>query len=463
VAAPSPAAVPLPRAEENDDEIESRNANTKPNALGRSGAGMKIHLKKGHDALTLTLPDDKAVQVLEGNSIPPLAPDKIAEIIARGIKAHSPGDLAGKRTAILIPDDTRLWARGDRFVPHIVKARFSVGLPEGRLKIIIAIGTHRAMPPSQFSQLAGSFDGRNVAILNAANRDRSRLIHLGVTSRGTSVEITRDAVEADHIVIFGGVLHHHLAGYGGGRKYILPGIAGYDAVQQNHSLAIRPDGTPHPLVQAATLRGNPVHEDLEEAADLFLKEKTCTYVAVAVNGRGEIFHCGVGPLGPTFLSACRKLDQACCLKVPHSGDFALISAGGHRTDGQLYQATKALFNAARVVKKGGAILFVAGCSEGVGNQVFADALSTFKTDPGKLGDRLAKVFDMPAFVALQVIELLDKFHIGLLSDLAPELARELGFHVVADAQSWVDGLAGRGYIIPFAENILALPETHESR
>jgi nickel-dependent lactate racemase len=423
---------------------------------------MRVHLKKGFDTLLLELPDAKATQVLEGESIPPLDPTKIAAIIAHGIKTHSPGDLAGKRTALLIPDDTRLWARGDRCVPHIVNALLDLGVPEQRLKIIIAIGTHKEMNPSQFSQLAGSFGDRKVTILNAANRDRARLVRVGVTSRGTAVDLTREAVEADHIVIFGGVLHHLLAGYGGGRKYILPGIAGYDAVQQNHSLVIRPDGTLHPKVQAATLEGNPVHEDLEEAAALFLRGKTCTYVAVAANGRGEIFHCGVGPLAPTFLGACRQLDRACCLKVPQKGDFALISAGGHRTDRQLYQAIKALFNAAKVVKKGGAILFVAGCSEGVGNQAFADALRAFKTDPGSLGDRLAKAFNMPSYVALRVIELLGRFRIGLVSDLAPDLARELGFQVVTDAQSWVDDLQGGGYIIPFAENILALPEKNAS-
>jgi nickel-dependent lactate racemase len=424
---------------------------------------MRVHLKKGHDTLALELPDEKAAQVLEGETIPPLDPKEIAAVIAHGIRSHSPEDLAGRRTALLIPDDTRLWARGDRCVPHIVNALIDLGLPEERLKIIIATGTHKAMDPSQFHQLAGSVGDRKATILNAANTDRSRLVHLGVTSRGTAVDITREAVEADHIVIFGGVLHHLLAGYGGGRKYILPGIAGYDAVQQNHSLAIGPDGTPHPMVQAASLKGNPIHEDLEEAANLFLEGKTCTYVAVAANGRGEIFHCGVGPLAPTFLSACRQLDRACCLKVPQKGDFALISAGGHRTDRQLYQAIKALFNAVKVVRKGGAILFVAGCSEGVGNQAFADALNRFKTDPGRLGDRLAKAFHMPAYVALRVIELLESFRIGLVSGLGPDLTRGLGFHVVTDAQSWVDDLDGEGYIIPFAENILALPENDASR
>jgi nickel-dependent lactate racemase len=181
------------------------------------------------------------------------------------------------------------------------------------------------------------------------------LTEIGTTSRGTCLTVSREAVEADHLIIFGGVLHHLIAGFGGGRKYILPGIAGYDSIQQNHSLAFDDTGRPHPLVRQAVTQGNPVHEDMMEGTDLFLQGKTVCYAAVAANGAGEIFYAAAGDLHPTFDQGCAALNEACCVTVPEKGDFALVSAGGFRTDGQLYQATKALFNTAGVVKDGGGL------------------------------------------------------------------------------------------------------------
>lgn len=419
---------------------------------------MKVRLEKGRDTLELAIPEDKVAQVLVGKAVAAMDPAMIKQTISEGIRAQAPDDLVQKKIAVLIPDDTRLWARGDIFVPHIVNTLFDIGVSEARIKIIIALGTHKPMAAEQFVQLAGTFGEHRVEILNSANKDQERLVYLGETSRKTVVTITREAVDAEHIIIFGGILHHMLAGFGGGRKYILPGIAGYDAIQQNHSLAITPGGRLHPLVGPAILAGNPVHADLEEAADIFLKEKTCTYVAVAANGRGEIFHCAVGPLGPTFLSGCQRLDAVCCVQVPEKADFALISAGGYRTDGQLYQATKALFNAVNVVKEAGAILFVAGCAEGVGTPDFASALMAHRGEPRRLGSLLANRFNMPAYIALRLIDLLNRYRITLVSDIDETQTEALGFGHCADIQDYVDQLTGKGYIIPFAENILPLVE-----
>ncbi|MCG8633759.1 MAG: lactate racemase domain-containing protein, partial [Desulfobacterales bacterium] len=319
---------------------------------------------------------------------------------------------------------------------------------------IIALGTHRDIPAHGFAALCGEGTGSRVKVINSAGRDPDRLTHIGTTSRGTRLTVTREAWEADHIIIFGGILHHMLAGYGGGRKYILPGIAGESAIMANHALAIDRDGTPHPLVTQAVCRGNPVSEDMQEGADLFLKHKTCTYAAVVANGRGEIFHADAGELRATFEQGCGHLDGACCVDVDQKADFILFSAGGHRTDGQLYQATKALFNAVNVAKEGADLMFVAGCGQGVGNDSFAEALTAFRNRPGALGKKLADQFHMPAYVALRVIDMLTRFRITLVSDLDEATTRALGFEFTRDPRQLITGLHGKGYIIPFAENIL---------
>jgi len=415
---------------------------------------MQITLAKGHDSINFFVPEEKILGLLYGKEVPSLSEESVARSISAGIRDHAPADIAALKTAIIIPDDTRLWARGDVYVPVILQSLFDLGVPAANVNIIIALGTHADIAAERFAALAGRFSVEHVEILNSANRNEQRLVHLGETRRKVPIQLTTEVVDADHIIIYGGVLHHMTAGYGGGRKYIFPGVGGYDAIQKNHSLAMCDDGSPHPNVRQMQLQGNPVNEDLEEIAELVLRSRSCTYAAVAANGRGEIFHAEVGPLQQTFQNSCTMLDEVCCVSVLQKADFALISTGGHRADGQLYQATKALFNAVGVVKEGGAIVFVAGCSEGSGNDIFAHTLLTYKNNKNGLGQKLASTFNMPAYVAFRVLDILDRFEVSLVSDLSCQQTVAFGFNYVEDLQNYVNNLQGSGYIIPFAENVL---------
>jgi lactate racemase len=417
---------------------------------------MNIHLEKGHSHISFDVADEKIAAVLLGKEVSAVGFDAIKSTIAEALQTDLPPDIASKEIAVLIPDDTRLWARADVFVPVIIKELLGLGVKREKIRVIIALGTHADMQEDKFSLLAGKFTVENVEILNSANKDLSRLLSFGKTSRGTEIFFTKEAAGAAHVIIFGGVLHHMLAGYGGGRKYIFPGIAGYDSIQQNHSLAMLKQGGAHPKVRQTQLQGNPVHEDIQEAAEIFLRDKGCTYVAVAANGQGEIFHAEVGALEETFAKSCAKIDEACCIRISEKLDFALISAGGYRTDGQLYQATKALFNGVSAVKEGGHLLFVAGCEEGVGNSLFESALQKYHDNCDLLGRKLATSFDMPSYVAYRVIELQKRFKITLVSSLSEETTCALGFNFIDNLEIYLNNLTGKGYVIPFAENILPI-------
>jgi len=417
---------------------------------------MNIQLKTGTETVAFDCPDEKILSVLHGKDIPELGYGNTRKIIYEGIVRETPATAVGKKVAIIIPDDTRLWARGDLYVPEIVKALLSLGVRSDDITLLIALGTHADIGEEKFQLLAGKYCVDTVRILNSANRNVNRLTSIGTTLRMTEVQLTKEAVEAEHIIIYGGVLHHMVAGYGGGRKYIFPGIAGYDSIQQNHSLAMQDDGSPHPGSRQTSLVGNPMNEDLTEAAEMFLEGKTSSYAAIAANGHGEIFHAAVGPLQKTFLDGCRQIDTACSAPFGEKGDFALISAGGHRTDGQVYQAIKALFNSEGVVREGGRILFTAACSEGMGNQVFAETLANYQGKKNVLGRELAEKFSMPAYIAFRVLDLQERFEIDMLSTLGKSEVERLGFNYVEDFGEYVNNLQGKGYVIPFAENILPI-------
>ena len=177
-------------------------------------------------------------------------------------------------------------------------------------------------------------------------------------------------------------------------------------------------------------------------------------MAVAASGTGDIFYADAGPLHETFIKGCKKLDEVCCIRVPKKGDFVIFSTGGHRADGQLYQSTKALFNAVHIVKEGGDILFVAGCSEGAGNETFSSVLKNYKDNPEKLGLELAVKFNMAAYVAFRVLDILKRFNVTLISDLSQSETEALGFHYIDHVDHYIQNLKGKGYVIPFAENIL---------
>ncbi len=421
---------------------------------------MKVKLEKGSGSIHFSIAGNMVIDTLTGRNILPLSHEKIKKTIAKGIKETSPANIVNKKIAVLIPDHTRLWARGDIFVPVIIKTLLEQGVPRKNIKIIIALGSHADLDQNEFAALAGDFCVNEIDILNSANKNDDRLVYCGKTKQNTELFFTKEACESDHIIIFGGILHHLIAGFGGGRKYILPGIAGYDSIQQNHSLSIRKDGTPHPLVKQMQLENNPVNEDMEEAAEIFLKDKTCSCIAVAVNGAGDIFHAEAGFLKETFLKGCEKLNTACRVTIPEKGDFALISAGGHRSDGQLYQATKALVNASNCVKENGRILFVAEAKEGVGNKTFESILKNYKHNPEKIGEKLTMQFDMPSYVAFRIIDLLNRFNVTLVSNFSEPETMELGFKYTDSIEDYINSsLAGKGYIIPFAENIL--PAVHK--
>ncbi|HCY83865.1 MAG TPA: nickel-dependent lactate racemase [Desulfobacteraceae bacterium] len=415
---------------------------------------MKITLETGRSHIALDVPEDRILGILEGKDVPALPHDTVRDIITRGILRHAPADIGEKKIAVIIPDDTRMWARGDLFVPGIIDTLLDMGAAPENIAVIIALGTHRDIPRDRFELLCGKDTAHRVRVVNSAGLAPDRLVEVGTTPSGTRLTITREAAEADHIIIFGGILHHMLAGYGGGRKYILPGVAGEDAIQANHALAVDKNGIPRPEVRQAVTDGNPVHQDMKDGADIFLAAKTCTYAAVAANGRGNIFYAHAGDLHPVFEKGCRALDEACCTDVGQKASFAMFSAGGHRTDGQLYQATKALFNAVEAVEDGGSLLFVAGCNQGVGNAEFADALQRFKGNPGDLGRQLAQDFRMPAYVALRVIDILQRYEVTLVSNLDEKETHALGFAYTASPRDWIWSRTGNGYVIPFAENIL---------
>jgi len=206
----------------------------------------------------------------------------------------------------------------------------------------------------------------HIGLHNCKSED---LVYIGKTkSHGTKVRVNRVFAEADLKILLGDVGFHYYAGYGGGRKSVMPAISCSQTIQNNHAMLL------NSKARTGILEGNPVHEDMTEAAKL---AKVNFIVNVVTNSKGELVRAFAGDLEKAFYEAIKLVDELYRVTVDRRADIVVVSAGGHPGDINLYQAYKGLDNALEVVKRNGTIILVAECPEGHGNQVFYEWMMRF--------------------------------------------------------------------------------------
>lgn len=293
----------------------------------------------------------------------------IAEALARPI-GHKPlSHLAAgaPSAAIVISDGTRK-THSELVVPALLDELAAAGVPESGVTVIVARGLHASCGEETVRRLLGPAWGRVAVVEHDCDGET---VDLGRTSRGTPVEINALAARADCLVLTGSVSYHYYAGYGGGRKALLPGIASRRAIQANHRLTIHPQGGVHPAARLGNLTGNPVHEDMVEATALARP----AFLVNVVNGpRGKLAACFAGDWRRAHLAAVAFLDEYCRLVEPRPLPLVIADAGGHPYDLTLYQAHKAMESAARLVEDGGALILAAGCEQGLGPAEYREYL-----------------------------------------------------------------------------------------
>jgi nickel-dependent lactate racemase len=187
-------------------------------------------------------------------------------------------------------------------------------------------------------------------------------------THGNKIYLNRAFAEADVRVLVGDVGFHYYAGYGGGRKSVLPAVSGEETIKHNHALLLHADA------RTGVLAGNPVHADMTEVARL---AKVDFILNVVANSKGEIVRAFAGDVEQAFLEAVRVVDEMYRVTVDRRADIVVASPGGYPADVNLFQAYKALDNALQVVKRGGVVILVAECPEGHGSQVFYDWMVRF--------------------------------------------------------------------------------------
>jgi len=323
-------------------------------------------LKYGKGTVAFKIPEKQVLHELLGRNQPPAADLRIAYSTALDHPVDSaplrevvrPGDTV----AITVSDITRGWQRNPETLPFLLDYLNQAGVPDDKVTIIIAVGAHRKNTPEELVELCGPRVCHRVRVVNHDALDAANAVFLGRTSRGTPVEASRIAMEADKLILTGGVIYHYMVGYGGGRKSVMPGICSNTTIQACHLWSLEPQAGAgrSKLAQSKMTDGNPAHEDMMECASLV---KPDFIVNVVPNLDGDI--CGIfaGNWVSAWLKATQRVDAIYGVEIREKADIVIASAGGYPKDINLYQTTKTMDNAVHAARDGGVSLILSECPD----------------------------------------------------------------------------------------------------
>lgn len=350
----------------------------------------------------------------------------ISEALDRPIGTRRLEELvsSGTRVTILASDLTRPCPNAKLLEP-LVDRLLQGGVRQQDITVVIGLGLHRKMDRAELEQAVGS---RVFASVRVVNHDTEDTVRVGVTRRKTPVSVARSAVEADFLVATGNVEFHYFAGFSGGAKALIPGVASDETIRANHALMIQ-EGA-----EAAALEGNPVREDLEEAAELvgidFL-------LNVIVDEDHAVVTAAAGHVEDAHRHLCDYLSASGTVSLSQPLDTAIVSAGGFPKDINLYQAQKALDNTAAVVKPGGTLVLAAACPEGFGSEVFAQWLTAGRTVDEVL-DAISSSFVLGGHKAAAIARAAQKIDILLVPEVPLGTGSLTGLIEYSDLQEAVN-------------------------
>jgi len=310
-------------------------------------------------------------------------------------------------SVVIVVDDVTRPAPSDLIVPPLLLELNRLDIKNENVTIIFGCGTHRAVKPEEAIKLLG--EDVVSRIKNVSHNCHAKdHVYMGTTKKyGTKVFVNKIFAEADVRILTGDIEMHYYAGFGGGRKSVLPGVSGAETIQHNHAMILLPNA------RTSILEGNPVHEDMVEAAKL---AKVDFILNAVTNSKGEIVKAFAGDLEQAFYEGVKLVEEMCKVTIDRRADIVVVSPGGYPADIDLYQAYKAIDNALDSVKRGGVIVLVAECPESYGNEVFYEWMMKFK-DLKSMEKKIKKRFVIGGHKAYYLLKTLQKAQIILVSTI----------------------------------------------
>jgi lactate racemase len=296
---------------------------------------------------------------------------------------------------------------------------------------IVACGSHPGPTEEEFKFIFGEeFEKIKDKVFVHDAKDKKNMKYAGKTRRGTPVYFNKKIFEYKNVIAINSVEPHYFAGYTGGRKSFLPGIAGYETIEQNHSFALSKDSC------TLKLKGNPVNEDMMESVELIKKEVNIFSIQIVLTPKGEIYNIITGDLHDSFLKATEYANNIFCTPITKKGNI-VITVAPNPMDINLYQSQKALENGKLALEKNGVIILVSKCHNGVGPDEFLKLLSKSDT-PEKVLDALKKEYKLGFHKSGKIAELATWADIYAVTDIEDKLVKKAFMEPFKNIQDAID-------------------------
>jgi len=356
----------------------------------------------------------------------------------------------GEKVCIVVSDKTRT-AGTEIVVPIIIEELLKSGIFIEDILILFATGTHSQHTRKEQEAIVGPQIASRVMLLDHDCRDESNLKYIGYTNRGTRVIVNRQLIEFDRIILTGVITYHYFAGFGGGRKSILPGTAAFSSIEANHKLTM----SPHPgegmneMARTCMLQGNPVHEDMEEAARMVSPD---FLVNVVLDDHKDIAKVFAGDFIKAHQRGCDYLNKHYGVPIKEKADVVIVGCGGYPKDIDFVQSHKAMDNAAHALKESGIMVLVAEAAGGFTSPVYEKwyKLGSLEAIEASLREN----FSIPGHTVYAAMEKAKKLKVIWLSQQDPKKVKEMGITPAAsikEALLMVEreiGNSWKAYVIP---------------
>jgi len=344
----------------------------------------EITVPYGHSYLTADIPEENFIGCYTSN-LPDAAPDGAAEVcraLDEPIASLPLEELArGKKNAVIITSDHTRPVPSRIIMPQILE-RLRRHAPDIDITILVATGFHRATTEAELIAKLGETIVRNEKIAVHDSGDESMLRAAGTLPSGGRLILNKLALETELLVADGFIEPHFFAGFSGGRKSVLPGVASRTTVLANHCSEF----IQHPCSRTGILENNPIHRDMLYAAE---QANLAFIVNVVINSGKQIVRAFAGDREQAHLQGCEFLRSVCQVAVPPA-DIVITGNGGYPLDQNVYQSVKGMTAGETVCKANGVIIMAASCADGHGGESFCKNLAG-AASPGALLKQVAGV------------------------------------------------------------------------
>jgi nickel-dependent lactate racemase len=361
----------------------------------------RIELGFGEQKIFCEIEDSRLIAVVEGKDYPPVRDVKQAFMAAieQPIGTLPLKDIiaSGDKVAIVVSDITRSWIHYEQFLPLLLDQLNDYGVPDKDIFLMVALGAHRKHSSAENSAVYGETVVRRVAIYQNDAYEAADFVYQGTTSRGVKTYQNKRVVDADKVILTGGIVYHLMAGFGAGRKAVIPGISGYGTIQGNHFFCLNETigGGLNPECYNGNVK-SAMAQDMMEMVDML---NPAFLLNVVMNAEGKLARFVGGHYVQAWQAGCQTVVDIFGVPVAEKADLVIASGGGYPKDINLYQSTKTTENAVMACKEGGVIIALLECRN-IGEPPDFSGWFNYKS----LYERemaLRKGFTVPGFIALK--------------------------------------------------------------